>query len=68
MTLTEFLKEVDGKESDIISNTKAKSLEEVKQDGHALQYVHNQTKEICLAAVKQNGHALRYVHEQTEEI
>ena len=33
----------------------------VKQNGDALQYVHNQTPEICEAAVKENGYALQYV-------
>ena len=40
----------------------------VKQDGYALEYVHNQTEAICLAAVKQNVYALRYVHNKTEAI
>ena len=40
----------------------------VKRDGHALQFVNNQTQEICLAAVKQNGFALRFVINQTPEI
>ena len=43
-------------------------VEAVKQNGYALEYVGNQTKEICLAAVKQNGYALRYVLNQSEEI
>ncbi len=36
----------------------------VKQDGHALRYVSNQTEAICLEAVKQDGDALRYVEEK----
>ena len=44
------------------------ALAAVNQDGHVLQYVKDQTKEICLAAVKQNGYVLQYVEEQTEEI
>ena len=43
-------------------------LEVVKRNGHALQYVKDQTEEICLEAVKQDGHALYYVKDQTEEI
>ena len=43
-------------------------LKQVKQDGLALQYVHNQTAEICLTAVKQDGSALRYVKDQTPKI
>ena len=68
MTLTEFLKEVECVEISITSYTEAEALEEVKQDGHALKYVHNQTEEICLAAVKQNGSSLAYVQKQTKEI
>jgi hypothetical protein len=45
-----------------------KALEAVKQNGHALRYVKNQTENICLEAVKQDGHALRYVKNQTENI
>ena len=48
--------------------TKEESLEAVKQDGFALQFVNEQTKAICLEAVKQNGDALQYVKEQTEAI
>ena len=44
------------------------TLDQVKQNGYALQYVHNQTPDICLEAVKQNGYALRFVHNQTPEI
>ena len=43
-------------------------LEAVKQDGHALRYVKEQTPEICLAAVKQDESALQFVKEQTPEI
>ncbi len=43
-------------------------LEAVKQNGHALEYVINQTPVICLAAVKRDGLALRWVKEQTFEI
>ena len=43
-------------------------LEAVKQDGHALRYVKEQTPEICLDAIKQNWGALQYVKEQTPEI
>ena len=43
-------------------------LEAVKQDGHALQFVKEQTPEICLEAIKENWSALRYVKEQTPEI
>jgi hypothetical protein len=39
-----------------------------KQDGEALQYVHNQTEELCLEAVKEDGYALNYVHNQTKEL
>ena len=43
-------------------------LEAVKEDGWALQFVKEQTREICLEAVKQNGYALEYVKDQTKEI
>ena len=42
-------------------NCPKECLEAVKQDGHALRYVKEQTNEICLEAVKQNGRALQYV-------
>ena len=44
------------------------TLKTVKQNGWALQYVHQQTQEICLEAVKQYGRALQYVHQQTPEL
>ena len=40
------------------------SLEAVKQNGDALQYVKEQSEAICLEAVKQNGYALKYVKEE----
>jgi hypothetical protein len=43
-------------------------LQRVKQNGHALQHVEQQTSEICLAAVKESGLALRYVKHQTPDI
>ena len=61
MNLQEFLRAVDGKESDIISYAGAKALAAVKQNGYDLRYVHEQTEAICVAAVKQNGYTLRYV-------
>ena len=48
--------------------TEKESLEAVKQNGNALQYVKEQTPEICMQAVKNDGYALRYVKEQTENI
>jgi len=45
-----------------------KAMKAVKQDGHALRYVVEQTPEICLEAVRQNGYALQYVAKQTPEI
>ena len=36
-------------------------MEAVKENGYALQYVKEQTKDICIEAVKQNGYALCYV-------
>ena len=40
----------------------------VQQNGHALQYVKNQTYDICITAVQQNGIALEYVKNQTDNI
>ena len=39
-------------------------LEAVKNYGHALRYVKEQTPELCLEAVKDNGDALRYVNKK----
>ena len=36
-------------------------LEAVKEDGLALQYVKEQTKDICLISVNEDGRALLYV-------
>ena len=44
------------------------SMEAVKRNGYALQYVKDQTEAICLEAVKEDGYALRYVKDQTEAI
>jgi hypothetical protein len=38
----------------------------VKQNGHMLQFIENQTEDLCLEAVKQNGYALKFIKEQTE--
>lgn len=51
--------------------TYKEQLEAVKQNGYALQYVSEQTRELCLEAVKQDGIALQYVnpeHLAVEEI
>jgi hypothetical protein len=40
----------------------------VKNYGHALKFVKNQTDKICLAAVNQIGYALQFVKNQTDEI
>ena len=68
MNLEQFLKEVKGKESDIVNIPSNEALEAVKKNGYALQYVKDQTKDICLEAVKRNGYALRHVKDQTEDI
>ncbi len=44
------------------------AMKAVKQDGHALKFVNEQTEAICLEAVKQYGNALRFVNAQTEAI
>jgi len=67
-TLTEFLKEVNWKEEDIMNYEWEDALRRVKQNWYALQYIHNQTEEICIEAVKQDWDALKYVHNQTEAI
>lgn len=36
----------------------------VRNDGLALEYVHNQTEVICLAAVKQDGRTLIKVNDE----
>ena len=65
MNLQEFLKEVGGKESQIISYTSVEeSLEAVKRNGDALQYVKEQTEQVCLEAVKEEGDALKYVNKK----
>ncbi len=48
---------------EIISYSGDEALKKVKQNGHALQYVKEQTPEICLEAVREDGHALQYVDE-----
>ena len=40
----------------------------VKENGHCLKMIENQTSELCLAAVNNTPWALEYVKEQTEEI
>ena len=37
------------------------ALEAVRQDGHMLLYVKEQTEEICLEAVRRSKYALQYV-------
>jgi len=68
MTLKEFLKAVNGKESDIIVYAFEKeTLEAVRQNGNALRYVGEQTEAVCLEAVRQNGNALQYVNKKIFE-
>ena len=63
MNLQEFLKEVGGRESDIVVYaSKQQAIEAVKQDGYVLSYVKDQKEQICIEAVKRNGYALRYVN------
>ena len=49
-------------------NITENSLELVRNDSMALQYVKNQTDKICVEAVKNNGWALQFVKNQTDEI
>ena len=39
-------------------------LQELQQNGFALQYVQVQTPELCMAAVQEYGFALQYVHDK----
>jgi hypothetical protein len=68
MKLSDFLKEVNRSEEDIINYSGEEALEAVKKNGSSLKYAHNQTLEICLEAVREDGLALQYIHEQTPEI
>ena len=69
MNLQEFLKEVGGRESDIVVYaSKQQAIEAVKRNGDALSYVKDQTEQICIEAVKQDAAALSYVKDQTEQI
>lgn len=43
-------------------------LAAVNENGLALKYIENQTKELCLVAVNENGLALKYVKQQTNEL
>ena len=40
------------------------AIEAVKNDGHALMYVKDQTEAICIEAVKNDCHALQYVKDR----
>ena len=69
MKLSEFLKAVGGNVKNIvIYKSEKESIEAVKNDGYALQYVKDQSETICIEAVKSNGYALRYVKDQSETI
>ena len=68
MTLTDFLKIVNGSISDIKIINEEEGLEAVKRNGDALRYVKDQSEAICLEAMKRNGDALRYVKDQSEAI
>ena len=54
-------------DAEIAEQPKA-SLEVVKKDGCALQFVKEQTPKVCLEAVKQKSSALQYVKNQTPEL
>ena len=56
------------KNIDEMYRTKRMSICVVKQDGHMLQYIKNQTPEICLTAIQQNGYAITFVKKQTPEM
>jgi hypothetical protein len=40
----------------------------VKQNGHAIQYIHDQTPELCMEAVKQNAYAIWFIRKQTPKL
>ena len=48
--------------------TNPEDLEDVKQNGFAIQLVKHQTPELCFVAVKEDGRALKYIKKQTPEI
>jgi hypothetical protein len=49
----------------VLNQTEEICLAAVKQNGLALEYVHDQTEEICLAAINQIPYASRYKKNQT---
>jgi hypothetical protein len=61
MNLEQFLKAINGKESDIKEYNGAEAMAAVERNGNALLYVRNQTEAICLKAVEKDNDALQFV-------
>jgi len=68
MKLSVLLKMFSAKVEHLVIWSKEESLEAVKRNGYALQYVKDQTEAVCLEAVKQDGYALQYVNVNVFEI
>ena len=43
-------------------------LEAVKQNGFAIEYIHNPSEDVQLEAVKKDGRAIKYIHNPSEEV
>ena len=48
--------------------TEEAQLAAVKQDGSAIQYIHNPSEKVQLEAVKQAGYAIAYIYNQSEKV
>lgn len=58
----------DGTAIKYMDETIELALAAVQQNGLAIKFVKNQTKEVCEAAVNQNPFALQFIENQTNEI
>lgn len=58
----------DGTSIKYMDETIELSLAAVKQNGLAIKFIQNQTREICEAAVNQNPLALQFIENQTNEL
>jgi len=43
-------------------------LEQVKEYGHSIKYIHNPSEAVCLEAVKRNGCTIQYIHNPSERV
>ena len=48
--------------------TEEEQLAAVRQNGYAIQFIHNPSEAIQLEAIKQNGYALEYNHNPSEKL